>query len=140
MAIEYTFQLCTAAAPEAIGRLLGLPEVEWHPPVLAFKSPTGLLVTVRTDGRADFVLTEPGINVGFRLDKFADFQAQNLEIARHVIAVLAADPGDAVLQQDYERILLLRRGTDLVVSDGFWAPELLPWPFERRAGMPYPED
>ncbi|MFK4084463.1 SitI3 family protein [Kribbella sp. NPDC020789] len=140
MAIEYTLQVCTAAGPEAIGRLLELPAVEWHPPVLAFKSATGLLVTVRVDGRADFVLTEPEIDVGFRLDKFADFQAQNLQIARAVVAVLAAEPGDAVLQQGFERILLLRRGSQLVVSDAFWAPELLPWPFERRATMPYPED
>ncbi|MFI5733374.1 SitI3 family protein [Kribbella sp. NPDC051587] len=139
MAIEYTLQLCTAAAPEVIGRLLELPEVEWQPPVLAFKSATGLRVTVHRDGRPNFVLVEPEIAVGFRLDKFTDFEPQYAELARHVVTLLTAEAGDAVLQQSFERILLLRRGDDLAVSGGFWHPELLPWPYVVRA-MPYPED
>lgn len=138
MAIEYTFQLCTPTPPEAISGLL-TPQV-WHPPVTTHRTSTDLRITVHRDGRAHLVLCEPEISVGFRLDKFAEPEPQYDEIARHVVAVLAAEPGDAVLQQDFERILLLRRGTQLVVSESFWAPELLPWPFERRATMDYPED
>ncbi|TDD61180.1 hypothetical protein E1263_08310 [Kribbella antibiotica] len=138
MAIEYTFQLCTPTPPEAISGLLTAQP--WQPPVTTHRTPTDLRIAVHRDGRPNLVLGEPEISIGFRLDKVAEPEPQYAEIARHVIAVLAAEPGDAVLQQDYERILLLRRGADLVVSDYFWAPELLPWPFERRAAMPYPED
>ncbi|MFC9691364.1 SitI3 family protein [Kribbella sp. NPDC056951] len=136
MAIEYTFQLCTPTPAEVISQLL-VPEV-WH--LTTHKTATGLRITVHPDSRPSLVLCEPEIGVGFRLDKVTDPEPQYAEIARHVIAVLTAEPGDAVLQQDFERILLLRRGTQLVVSDLFWTPELLPWSFERRASMPYPED
>ncbi|GAA1671421.1 hypothetical protein GCM10009745_12650 [Kribbella yunnanensis] len=138
MAIEYTFQLCTPASPEAISGLL-TPQV-WQPPVTTHRTSTGLRLTVHRDGHPSLVLGEPEIGVGFRLDKVAEPEPQYAEIAQHVITLLAAEPGDAVLQQDFERILLLRRGTQLVVSDLFWTPELLPWSFERRASMPYPED
>ena len=144
MAIEYYLQLCSTTAPEAIGALLVPPliQVEWKAPVSAYKSAGGLLVTVHFDGRANLVLEEPEIAVGFRFDKFADFQVQNAEMVRLVVLLLAAEDGDAVLQQDFERILLLRRGRELVVSETFWTPELLahlPSPYERRP-MPYPED
>ncbi|GAA1522982.1 SitI3 family protein [Kribbella lupini] len=145
MAIEYYLQLCSTTAPEAIGALLVPPltRVAWEAPVSAYKSAGGLLVTVRFDGRADLVLEEPEISVGFRFDKFADFEVQNAEMVRLVVVLLAAQTGDAVLQQDFERILLLRRGRELTVSETFfWTPELLaqlPSPYERRP-MPYPGD
>jgi len=129
VAIEYTFQLCTPTPVEAIRELL-VPQTP----------ATGLRLSVHHDGRASFVLVEPEISIGFRLDKFTEPGPQYDEIARHVIAVLTAEPGDAVLQQDFERILLLRRGAELLVAERFWRPDLLPWPFERRTAMPYPED
>ncbi len=130
MAIEYTFQLCTATPVEGIRELL-VPEGP---------TATGLRVTVRPDGRANLVLVEPEISVGFRLDKVAEPEPQYDEISRHVVTLLSAEAGDAVLQQDFERILLLRRGAELLVAERFWRPELLLWPFERRATMDYPED
>ncbi|MFB6721378.1 SitI3 family protein [Kribbella sp. NPDC056345] len=136
MAIEYTFQLCTATPAEVISRLL-VPEV-WY--LTTHKTATGLRITVHPVSRPNLVLGEPEISVGFRLDKFEEPGPQYDEIAGHVVTLLTAEAGDAVLQQDFERIFLLRRGTQLVVSESFWAPELLPWPFERRATMPYPED
>ncbi|MFF1820060.1 SitI3 family protein [Kribbella sp. NPDC058245] len=144
MAIEYMFQLNSTTAPEAVGELLVPPlvAVAWRAPVSAYKSAGGLLVTVRLDGTADFVLEEPEISVGFRFDKFADFEVQNAEMVRLVVAVLAAEGGDAVLQQDFERILLLRRGSELLLGESFWTAEMLalvPWEYTRRA-LPYPED
>jgi hypothetical protein len=143
VAIEYHLQLCSTTAPEAIGGLLVPPlaAVEWEAPVSAYKSAGGLSVTVRFDGEADLVLEEPEIAIGFRFDKFADFDVQNAEMVRLVVVLLAAQDGDAVLQQDYERILLLRRGPELTVSETFWTPELLaqlPSPYERRP-LAYPE-
>ncbi|MET7280219.1 SitI3 family protein [Kribbella sp. NPDC005582] len=129
MAIEYIFQLCTPTPVGAIRGLLGPEE----------PTSTGLRITVRPDGRASFVLVEPEISVGFRLDKFTEPEPQYAEIAALVVRVLEAEPGDAVLQQDFERILLLRRGRELLVSPSFWAPEVLPWEFTERL-MPYPED
>lgn len=144
VAIEYTFQLCSTTAPDAIGALLVPPltAVEWTGPVSAYKSVGGLLVTVHFDGRANLVLEEPEIAVGFRFDKFADFAVQNAEMVRLVVVLLDAEDGDAVLQQDFERILLLRRGPELTVGETFWTSELLAQltsPYERRS-MPYPED
>lgn len=135
MAIEYTFQLCTATPAEVISRLL-VPEV-WH--LTTHKTATGLRITVHHDSRPNLVLCEPEIGVGFRLDKFEEPGPQYDEIAGHVVTLLTAEPGDAVLQQDFERILLLRRGDELLVGDGFWRPDLLPWPFVRTT-MAYPED
>jgi hypothetical protein len=82
------------------------------------------------------------IAAGFRFDKFADFEVQNAEMVRLVVVLLGAQNGDAVLQQDFERILLLRRGRELTVSETFWTSDLLaqlPSPYGRRS-MPYPED
>jgi len=141
VAIEYLFQLCTSTPPAALD--VPMKQVEWHKPgVTAYQGASGLQVTVRADGDPDLVLEEPDVAVGFRLDKFADFPTQYAELVRVVVRLLTVDTGDAVLQQDYERLLLLRRGQDLTVSETFWTPELLellPWKYDRRP-MPYPED
>ncbi len=63
-------------------------------------------------------------------------------MVRLVVVLLGAQNGDAVLQQDFERIRLLRRGRELTVSETFWTSDLLaqlPSPYGRRS-MPYPED
>ncbi|MGW6281640.1 SitI3 family protein [Kribbella sp. NPDC055071] len=141
MAIEYWLQLNTSTTPAAVGQVLVPPlvQIDWdNTEVFAYKGESGLSVTVRADGEADLVLEEPDVSVGFRLDKFADFPAQYDELVRVVVRLLTAESGDAVLQQDYERILLLRRADSLTISEDFWTPELLPWKFTQRR-MPYPE-
>nr|WP_238355842.1 SitI3 family protein [Kribbella sandramycini] len=123
--------MCTTTPVQAFAHLEG-------------KSSTGLLTTVRPDGRANLVLVEPELSVGFRFDKIAEPEPQYAELVRTVVRLLADEPGDAMLQQDFERILLLRRGTDVQLGDiWLWSnPEwlaLIPSPYTRRP-MPYPED
>ncbi|PRQ02634.1 SitI3 family protein [Enhygromyxa salina] len=56
--------------------------------------------------------------VTFRLDKFALADSQD-SLVRCVAAVLAADPSDAILLFNGETVVLRRRGSDLVLREGF---------------------
>ncbi|GAA0600542.1 hypothetical protein HPO96_34400 [Kribbella sandramycini] len=140
MAIEYSLHLCTPTHPQVISWLIA-PDV-WY--LTHHRTATRLLITVHPESSPNLVLGESDVSVGFRLDKVADPEPQYAEIVSIVVRILTAEPGDAMLQQDYERIQLLRRGADLQLSDSWywWKPELLaliPWPYTRR-DLPYPED
>jgi hypothetical protein len=86
----------------------------------------------------------PTVSVSFRLDKFTDVRSQQDDMVRAVDALLAAVPGDAVLEYQSEDIWLLRRAGDLTLSEdaGLWPPHrlgLLHRPY-RRATHTFSED
>jgi hypothetical protein len=76
----------------------------------------------------------PTIDVYFGLNKFGDFEAQETDVLRLTLGVLARIPGDALLHYEHEDVWLLRRGGRLTVNDSLWKPQqltLLPQPYER---------
>ncbi|ADB33409.1 hypothetical protein Kfla_4375 [Kribbella flavida DSM 17836] len=146
MAIEYSLFLASAGGAAGVRRVVAAsaPEVDWDAErVTAYRSPTGLRVTVMDRTWSDRVVETPTVQVGFRLDKFADPDPQYDEVVRLTVAILAADPGDAVLQQDHEICWLLRRGDSWIAHSGgsLWSAHrlsLLPVVPQRRP-MPYPD-
>ncbi|WP_329456340.1 SitI3 family protein [Streptomyces sp. NBC_01497] len=86
----------------------------------------------------------PTVSVSFRLDKFTDVRAQQDDMIRAVDALLAAIPGDALLEYQSEVIWLLRRTgvLDLSEDDELWPQDrlaLVRRPY-RRATHTFSED
>jgi hypothetical protein len=76
----------------------------------------------------------PTIQVYFGLSKAGDFEAQETDVLRLVLGVLARIPGDALLHFEHDEVWLLRRGGRLTVNDSLWKPNqlaLLTQPYER---------
>jgi hypothetical protein len=76
----------------------------------------------------------PTIEVYFGLNKFGDFEAQETDVIRLVLAVLTRIPGDALLHFEHGDVWLLRRGGRVTINDSLWKPQqiaLLPQPYER---------
>lgn len=75
----------------------------------------------------------PAINAAFGLNKFGDFRAQETDVLRLVVGVLAQIPGDALLHYLHEEVWLLRRGGKLTIDQSLWTPQqlsLLSQPYE----------
>lgn len=77
----------------------------------------------------------PTINVYFGLAKFGDFEAQETDVLRLALGVLARIRGDALLHFEHDEVWLLRRGEKLTVNESLWKPQQLgllrPQPHER---------
>jgi hypothetical protein len=76
----------------------------------------------------------PAVDVAFILDKFGDFEAQETDMLRLVLGVLARIPGDALLHYEHDEVWLLRSGERLTVNDSLWTREqlaLITQPYER---------
>jgi hypothetical protein len=77
----------------------------------------------------------PTVWVSFRLDLDGDARAQQDDMVRLVVALLAATDGDAVLEYETDVIWLLRRDGRLHLSDDDTI-----WPPHRLALVPLPHD
>jgi hypothetical protein len=79
----------------------------------------------------------PTIKGYFGLAKFGDFDAQETDVLRLALGVLARIPGDALLHFAHDEVWLLRRGGKLIVNASLWKPQqltlLLSHPHERRS-------
>jgi len=78
----------------------------------------------------------PTVEVYFGLSKSGDFQAQETDVLRLVLSVLARIPGDALLHVEHDDVWLLRRGGRLVINDSLWQQQqiaLLSQPYERAS-------
>lgn len=76
----------------------------------------------------------PTIEVYFGLNKFGDFEAQETDVIRLVLGVLARIPGDALLHFEHDDVWLLRCGGRLTINDSLWKPQqvaLLSQAYER---------
>jgi hypothetical protein len=76
----------------------------------------------------------PTVDVAFGLAKFGDFEAQETDVLRLVLGVLARIPGDALLHFEHDEVWLLRRGERLTINDSLWGPQqlaLISQPYER---------
>lgn len=76
----------------------------------------------------------PTVRGAFGLAKFGDFEAQETDVLRLTLGVLARIPGDALLHYEHDEVWLLRRGRTLTVNDSLWRPQqlgLLSGPYER---------
>lgn len=76
----------------------------------------------------------PTISVYFGLAKFGDFEAQETDVLKLALGVLARIPGDALVHLEHDEVWLLRRGGRLTVNDSLWKPNqlaLLSQPYER---------
>jgi hypothetical protein len=76
----------------------------------------------------------PTIEVYFGLNKFGDFEAQETDVIRLVLAVLARIPGDALFHFEHDDVWLLRRGGRVTINGILWKPQqiaLLPQPYQR---------
>jgi hypothetical protein len=76
----------------------------------------------------------PTIEVYFGLSKAGDFEAQETDVLKLALGVLARIPGDALLHFEHDDVWLLRRGGRLTVNDSLWKPNqlaLLSQPYER---------
>lgn len=137
MAIDYTLELADEFELGDVRRVIAglVPEVPWAKDrVTAYKSDSGVLVTAHASSR--------GPHVGFRLDKFADLEAQRDEMVRISVAVLALGDGDAMLHWETELVWLERRDGLVAVStrDVLWPPERLALvPGAVRRELVYPE-
>ncbi|MGW6918069.1 SitI3 family protein [Kitasatospora sp. NPDC054939] len=79
----------------------------------------------------------PTVSVAFRLGKEHDAGAQQDDMVRLSLAVLARVPGDAVLHLDSEQVWLVRQdgGLDLSTAADIWPPHRLaavPAPYRRH--------
>lgn len=75
----------------------------------------------------------PKAEVYFGLKKLADFEAQETDVIRLSLGVLARIPGDALLHAQHDEAWLLRRGGQLTVNASLWKPQqlaLLTQPYE----------
>jgi hypothetical protein len=76
----------------------------------------------------------PTIAAYFGLAKFGDLVAQEADVLRLALGVLARVPGDALLHLHHDEVWLLRRGGTLTINESLWRPHLalLPdGPYER---------
>ena len=67
----------------------------------------------------------PTIEVYFGLSKAGDFEAQETDVLKLALGVLARISGDAVLHFEHDEVWLLRRGGRLTVNDSLWKPNQL---------------
>lgn len=67
----------------------------------------------------------PMVEVHFGLAKFGDLEAQETDILRLALGVLARVPGDALLHCGHDEVWLLRRGGRLTVNETLWRPRQL---------------
>ena len=67
----------------------------------------------------------PTIEVYFGLNKAGDFEAQETDVLKLALGVLARIPGDALLHLEHDDVWLLRRGGRLTVNDSLWKPNQL---------------
>lgn len=91
----------------------------------------------------DVLGAAPTVRVAYRLAK-TDIGAQQDDVVRLVLGLLAKVPGDAVLHHDFETIWLVRRGGELLLNerDDLWPPHrltLLHQPYRRETAV-FPED
>ncbi|GGS23019.1 SitI3 family protein [Actinokineospora fastidiosa] len=142
MSITYKLELGAPVAPKAVVSAMvaaGSGAVDRH---------EGTKGTLRGGGWFDVDVAEydppdpveeqfgfaPTIEAYFGLSKTGDFEAQETDAFRLVVAVLAAIPGDALLHFEHDEVWLLRRNGELTVNDSLWKPAqlaLLPWPYQR---------
>lgn len=84
---------------------------------------------------AEDVGIEPRSVVRFVLTKHKDLNAQQVNVLRVALCLLAAVPGDAVLLFNGETVWLLRRPDQLILHSQLWNEErlaLVPGPYELR--------
>lgn len=135
MAIEYTLYIDTECGPPRLGEIVCAcigGEPDFAPTGILTFSGEKLYVAVGAVGQVtrqfvseDFSF-DARVFMAFRLDKFALADSQD-SLIRCVAAVLAADPSDATMLFNWETVVLLRRGSDLVLREGFgpWTPARL---------------
>ena len=147
MSITYKLELGAPATPDAV--VSALVEVggadEAGGAVESHDGPRG---TLRGGGWFDVDVSEydppdpvenrfgfvPVVEVHFGLAKFGDFEAQETDVLRLALGVLARVPGDALLHHGHDEVWLLRRGGRLTVNETLWRPRQLAllrsWPYE----------
>ncbi|TVT53283.1 hypothetical protein FNH05_12020 [Amycolatopsis rhizosphaerae] len=133
MSITYKLELGAPVAPSAVVSALtegaaGIAEAH-----------TGTKGSLRGGGWFDVDVAEydppdpveqefgfaPTVEVYFGLSKSGDFEAQETDVLRLVLAVLARIPGDALLHFEHDEVWLLRRGGRLTVNGALWKPQQL---------------
>lgn len=142
MSITYKLELGAPVAPSAV---LGAMVDAGQGILDTFQGTKGTLrgggwfdIDVSDYDPPDPVETEfgfaPTIEVYFGLSKSGDFEAQETDVLKLTLGVLARIPGDALLHHEHDDVWLLRRGGRLTVDDSLWKPTqlaLLSQPYER---------
>jgi hypothetical protein len=133
VSITYKLELSAPVSPQAVVSALveGAPE--------AVESYEGTKGSLRGGGWFDVDVADydppdpvedqfgfaPTIEVYFGLSKSGDFEAQETDVLRLVVAVLARIPGDALLHFEHDEVWLLRRDGRLTINDTLWKPRQL---------------
>ena len=142
MSITYKLELGAPVAPSAV---LGAMVDAGQGILDDFKGNKGTLrgggwfdIDVADYDPPDPVETEfgfaPTIEVYFGLSKSGDFEAQETDVLKLALGILARISGDALLHYEHDDVWLLRRGGRLTVNDSLWKPNqlaLLSQPYDR---------